>query len=368
MRSLNPVAFRSESKSKFVDQLYIDFTSNDYLGMATSQELISEFKEQLNLYTIGSGGSRLLGGDHDLFHELEGLVASYYKNKHALFFNSGYQLNVGVISTICDKNTIIFADKYIHASLIDGIRLSGARLVRYHHNDYQHLKMLLEKYRHLYEAAFILSEGLFSMDGDYCDMNQLVTLKKEFNCKLYIDEAHSFGVEGRRGLGHGYLYHDQCDYLVLGFGKALGGQGAILLSSLDNKRLLIDKCRSFIYSTAACLTTVLWNIISFKKMITMDSQRQSLKKMAVEFATHLDPNKNELKSVSQIVPYIVGNESALNQLNNALRTHGYYTHAIRYPTVPKLQSRLRFSIRLTHNPTQLEKLCTLINQFQYEVN
>ena len=184
---------------------HLDFSSNDYLNLSTNQTLISTVLTSKPTDQFGATGSRLLSGNHKHFTQLENHIAKLTQKEAALCFNSGYQANLGIISTFFKKEDIIFADKYCHASLIDGIKQSGAKCVRFKHQDTQHLKQLLQKHRHHYKKALILTESIFSMQGTLTDLKQLVTLKTTFNTQLFIDEAHAFGLYGNGEIGRAHV-------------------------------------------------------------------------------------------------------------------------------------------------------------------
>ena len=180
---------------------YWNYSSNDYLGLSTNTELIHDTQEKLPQFGMGATGSRLLSGDSTIYHKLEQEIAKTVNKDSALFFNCGYMANVGLISTLFNRHDVIFADKYCHASIIDGIKLSGATCHRFMHLDNTHLETLLKIYRSNFKNALIVTESMFSMHGDSPDLEKLVQLKKTYDCKLMVDEAHTFGVIGEKGQG-----------------------------------------------------------------------------------------------------------------------------------------------------------------------
>ena len=226
LRSLPEIVHRGKWIEKEGRKM-LNLSSNDYLGLSSRQELRDEFLMQLheNGLPFSSTSSRLLTGNFTVYSELEQLMASRFGREAALLFNSGYHANTGILPALADKRSLILADKLVHASIIDGILLSGSPYQRYRHNDYRHLEQLLTKYANDYEQVIIVTESIFSMDGDVADLRRLVDLKKSFpNTWLYVDEAHAIGVRGENGLGiaeeQGCI--GEIDLLVGTFGKALG--------------------------------------------------------------------------------------------------------------------------------------------------
>ncbi|TNG91741.1 8-amino-7-oxononanoate synthase, partial [Testudinibacter aquarius] len=233
----------------------LNFSSNDYLGLAANQRLKQQFLAQTDWQqaSFTSSSSRLLTGNFPIYAELESVMASQFQREACLLFNSGYHANIGILPALADKQTLILADKLVHASLIDGIRLSAADYQRYRHNDYTHLQQLLEKNSKSYQRIIIVTESVFSMDGDMADLRQLVALKQRYrNVMLYVDEAHALGVFGQNGLGlaENCACIGQIDFLVGTFGKALAAMGAYVVCDQVIKDYLINKMRPLIFSTA----------------------------------------------------------------------------------------------------------------------
>ena len=285
-RVLIPKKNYSNSYVTISEKHFLDFSSNDYLGLATNNAHIKKVTcSPIKQY--GSTGSRLLSGNHEQFEEFERQLASWLNVETTLLFNSGYQLNCGVIAAFVGKNDCIIADKSIHASIIDGIRLSGAKLFRYKHQDMNDCERLLEAQREKYNRCIIVTESLFSMDGDKTNLDQCVRLKKKFNCMLYVDEAHALGVFGSSGEGLSQPVIPDIDFLVGTFGKAFGSIGAFLGCSAKHKEQLINHCRSFIYSTALPLPLIEWNSLTLKTIKKMNKERQSLHHNALFFREKL---------------------------------------------------------------------------------
>jgi len=241
LRALHPANFRKKGKIRLGGREYIDFSSNDYLGLSSHAHLLEAAKAALDAFGVSSSASRLLSGDLELHHELEEKTAAFKGKEKAMVFNSGYQANLGVISALCKRGDVIFSDRLNHASIVDGILLSGVRCFRFNHNDITHLESLLKKERRRFKEAFIISETVFSMDGDICPLKGLVELKEKYNCALYVDEAHATGIFGKSGSGlaeeEGLT--EEIDFIMGTFSKALGGFGAYLACTKKTTEYLI---------------------------------------------------------------------------------------------------------------------------------
>ena len=264
LRELRPISARREGRVRVGAREYLDLSSNDYLGLAGHPRMAQAAKEALDEFGAGACASRLMGGDLDIFHRLEERVAKFKSTESALVFNSGYQANVGIFSALLGREDAAFCDRASHASILDGVRLSGARLFRFRHNDPAHLESLLKKERARFKDALIATETIFSMDGDRAPLRELVELKERHGCRMLADEAHATGVFGATGSGvveaDGLAGRIE---LVLGtFSKALGSFGAYLATSQPIVDYLVNTCRSFIYSTALPPAVVACNLVS----------------------------------------------------------------------------------------------------------
>ena len=283
-RNINPI----KKHGKYIDidnKTYLNLSSNDYLGLAENREVINSFLKDCS-FSLGSASSRLLTGNSCIYHELESLLACLYKKEKALLFNSGYHANVGIMSALLDRKDVVFSDKLNHASILDGIKLSEAKMFRYKHLDYNHLEELLEKHRSEYRNAIIVSESLFSMDGDFCDFKRLIELKNRYNAFLVIDEAHAVGVYGKNALG---AAEDACaiadiDLVVGTFGKSIASMGAFCTGDGVLIDYLINKSRSLIFSTALPEINIAFTYYVITEILpNMSSQRTNLIKTAEKF-------------------------------------------------------------------------------------
>ena len=289
LRELRPAAIRRGGLIRFGGKEYIDLSSNDYLGLSNHPKLIKAAKKALETYGTGSGGSRLLSGDLEICHQLEKKIAEFKGKEAALVFNSGYQANVGILSALYGEGDVIFSDKLNHASIVDGLLLSGAKFFRFRHNDMTHLESLLGKERPKFKHALIITETIFSMDGDRPDLKSLVGLKERFDCAIMVDEAHATGIFGKNGSGvveeDGLT--DKVDLIMGTFGKALGSFGAYLASSREIIDYMINRCRSFIYSTALPPATIASNLASIELIKEEPHRRRDLLKKADHFRASL---------------------------------------------------------------------------------
>ncbi|GAF04459.1 aminotransferase class I/II-fold pyridoxal phosphate-dependent enzyme [Saccharicrinis fermentans] len=319
-----------------------DLCSNDYLGINTHVKLREEFLEKYNEnFEFSASSSRLLSKSLKQHLNLEQQIAHSYQMESALVFNSGYHANMGVLSALPGKKDLIVADKFIHASVIDGAKLSQADFIRYKHLDYIHLEQILKRYRSCYEHVFIISESVFSMDGDVADLIRLVDIKERYDCLLYIDEAHALGVRGARGLGcaEELACASEVDFIVGTMGKAMASVGAFVACKQIFKDFLINHSRAFIFSTALPPINMAWSSFVFEKMQDMTKEREDLKCLSVQFSDLLNTTSH-----SHIIPFIIGsNEDAISK-SLQLKQHGYHVLPIRYPTVPQGRARLRFSL------------------------
>lgn len=327
----------------------LNMSSNDYLGLASNENLRQSFLQQYgdNFPSFTSSSSRLLTGNFPVYTDLEQLIAQRFQRESVLLFNSGYHANLGILPALTTTKSLILADKLVHASMIDGIRLSQCEFFRYRHNDYEHLKNLLEKNAGKFDRTFIVTESVFSMDGDVVDLNYLVQLKKQFpNTYLYVDEAHAIGVYGKNGLGIAERANviADIDLLVGTFGKALASMGAYVVCDQILKECLINQMRPLIFSTAFPPFNVAWTHFIFERLPQLSKERTHLEQLSAFLRQEVEHRTQIMPSQTCIVPYILGENEATLAKAKALQEQGYYCLPIRPPTVPKGTSRIRLSL------------------------
>ena len=366
LRVLRPVSWRKNGKIGINNREYIDFSSNDYLGLSSHPKLIEASKGAIDKFGTGSCASRLLSGDLELNHSLEEKIADFKNKESALFFNSGYQANVGILSSLYGKGDVIFFDALSHASIIDGVILSQANFFRFQHNDVAHLEGLLKKERAKFKSALIITESIFSMDGDEAPLKGLVLLKEKYNCEIFVDEAHATGIFGQNGSGvvEKEGLGEKIDFIMGTFSKALAGFGAYLATSSKVSKYLINTCRSFIYSTALPPSVIACNLAALDLVKEEPLRREKLLIKAEYFRNNLKSEGFEVKGESQIIPLITGGNLKTVEFARKLQEKGYWVLPIRPPTVPLGEARLRFSLTFDHSEEILQKLINEISSIR----
>lgn len=339
----------------------LNLSSNDYLGLTNKEDLIESFYASLSGEDRlpGSCSSRLLTGNSCAYERLETLIAKRFGKESALVFNSGYHLNTGVLPAITDRHSLILADKLIHASIIDGIRLSGIPFERFRHNDLGHLERLLSKNRNNYHRIIVMVESIYSMDGDVADLLGLVELKKQYpSVELYVDEAHAIGVRGKTGLGLAEETQTikSIDYLVGTFGKAFASMGAYIVCDAEVKDLLINKSRSLIFSTALSPSSVSWTEKIFRLLPEFTHEREALSQNALLLRNAIKKLGVKMPSSSHIIPYMIGENQPCVEKAEQLQKLGFFVLPIRHPTVPLHTARLRFSLTAAIKTDELKQL------------
>lgn len=348
----------------------VNLSSNDYLGLAARMDLRNQFLEELKQtdLPLSSSSSRLLTGNYASYTELEQLMADRFGREAVLLFNSGYHANTGILPALADKQTLILADRLVHASIIDGILLSGASFNRYKHADYEHLERLLASSASRYEQVIIVTESIFSMDGDIADLQRLAALKRTYpNVLLYVDEAHAIGVRGENGLG---LAEEQncireIDLLVGTFGKALASMGAYVVCEKVIRDYLVNTMRPLIFSTALPPAQIAWTCFLFERLPDWTAERRQLA-VASRLARACLQGKGGEISNSHIVPYLLGTNEACIQKAEELQREGFYCLPVRPPTVPKGTSRIRFSLTADVTAEEIGRLAGLIEEGKSE--
>lgn len=346
----------------------LNLASNDYLGLAANLQLREEFFDLTPLAErqMSASSSRLLTGNFPAYEQLETSMAQAF-GRSVLLFNSGYHMNIGILPALADSKTVIIADKLVHASIIDGIRLSNTSYVRYRHNDLEHLQQLLVKYQadENIQRIIVVTESIFSMDGDETDLGALVALKQQFDkVMLYVDEAHAIGVRGEHGLGCAEEYQviDQIDLLVGTFGKALASVGGYLVCHPLIREYLINSMRPLIFSTAQPPICMAWTHFIFQKMQEMQEERQQLASLARRCHQGIQALGYACPSNSQIVPVIIGDAAKTVAAAEYVQQKCFYVLPVRPPTVPKNTSRLRICLHQQVSPAQLQQVLDALQE------
>lgn len=343
----------------------LNLSSNDYLGLANELSLREEFLKTLTPDTFmpTASSSRLLTGNFTAYQKLEQQLADLFGTESALVFNSGYHANTGILPAICNTQTLILADKLVHASLIDGIRLSSAKCIRYRHNDLAQLQRLIESNHHQFQQLIIVTESIFSMDGDETNLREWVALKKKYtNVLLYVDEAHAFGVRGKKGLGCAEEQNciNDIDFLVGTFGKAIASTGAYIVCRQLIREYLINKMRTFIFTTALPPVNILWTTFILKHLSEYQERREHLQRISRKLKEALTNQGYDCPSVSHIVPMIIGPSEDAILRAETLQRKGFYALPVRPPTVPEGTSRIRFSLTADVTDQEIDNLIQLI--------
>jgi len=333
---------------------YKNFASNDYLGISTKLSLRDEFLKQNNSL-LSSASARLLTGSSVEYKNLENTISKLFNKEKTLIFNTGYQANLGVISALTGKGDVVFSDKLNHASIIDGMRLSDGEFFRYPHLDYLTLENLLKKKRNSYKRALIVSESVFSMDGDVADIDKLIELKNKYNCMLMIDEAHAFCSIGKSLSG--VTNNADVDIITATFGKAVGSFGAFCTANKEIIEYLINKARSFIFSTSIPPINIAWSDWLLNEKINyIKEQKQKLQNI-IKSAHEILNNRNiQTPSSTHIIPIITGSNDNTVRISEKLRAEGFYIPAIRPPTVKNGSARLRISLTSDSDINDFEKI------------
>ncbi len=350
----------------------IDFSSNDYLGFSQSQIIFNETHEFLinnKIIQNGATGSRLLSGNHKLYQETEDFIASFHQSETALIFNSGYDANLGFFGSVPQKGDLILYDELCHASIRDGIIMSNAKAYKFNHNDFDDLEKLI--LRNPNTIIYIVTESVFSMDGDCPNLEELVSVSTKHNCYLVVDEAHALGVFGSKGEGLVQMagLQDQVFARIMTFGKGLGCHGAAVLGSNELREYLINFARSFIYTTGLSPHTVATILIAYQHLEMDSASISKLRENIVFF--------NQQKNLLSLKPLFVRSKSAIQSaiipgnekvktIANQLQEKGFDVKAILSPTVPEGQERLRFCLHNFNSKEEITEVLALLSKFLFQ--
>jgi len=341
---------------------YDNFSSNDYLGLANHPKVAAAFKRAVDDYGVGSGSAHLICGHSHQHHALEEELAAFTGRERALVFATGYMANLGVIAGLLSKGDEVLQDKLNHASLIDGGLISGARFRRYPHGNLTRLEQLLQQ--STVEKKLIVSDGVFSMDGDQADLKGLVSLADKSASMLMIDDAHGLGVLGETGAGivqQQGLNQQQVPILMATLGKSLGTAGAFIAGSEDLIELLIQRARSYIYSTAMPAAIMAATRVSLQLCQQESWRRDKLRSLIGRFRDGAEQLGLQLMSSdTPIQPVILGSNEAVMSVSKYLKKNKILVGAIRHPTVPKNTERLRITLSASHSEAQVDRLLQVL--------
>ncbi len=363
LRRLRPVMPLDNGRVKINGRILRNFCSNDYLGLSRHPLLLERAAAYLKKYGAGATASRLISGNYPCFEETEAKLAALKHTPAALLFNAGYQANTTLLPALCDRNSLILSDRLNHNSIINGCRLSRCAVNLYAHNDPEDLeKLLRENAAKGFSRIVIVTETVFSMEGDVCDMERLAALAERFRAILVVDEAHATGVFGKNGMG---LACGQKADIVMGtFGKGCGSFGAYIACSQKIREYLINCCPGFVYTTALPPAVVGAIDAALDLIPDMTEARRRLLDNAVFLRRRLDDSGlSTAASTTQIIPVIVGEEKKALALSTRLEERGFLAVAIRPPSVPPELSRIRISLSAVHKREDVEALAAAIEDW-----
>lgn len=340
----------------------IDFSSNDYLGFSSQGILFYEIQNLDSSIKTGSTGSRLISGNSILFQEIENNIAQFHQSESALLFNSGYDANLGLLSSVPQKGDLILSDELIHASLIDGIRLSFATHYKFRHNDIDSLKELIERYKESFNEIYVVVESVYSMDGDCAPLIETSKLCNENNLHLIVDEAHAIGVFGENGQGlcQALNIQDDCFARIYTYGKAMGCHGAAIVGNEELKQYLINFSRSFIYTTAMPEHSLIAIKAAYQLLLKTD-EIKNLKNNIDYFNSKLNSNNSFIESVSAIHCKLVSGNIQVQQLEEKLSKSDIFIKSIKSPTVKEGKERLRICLHSFNTKQEIDLLLDLLS-------
>lgn len=335
----------------------VNLSSNNYLGLASHPRVKEASKVALEKYGVGAGSVRTIVGNQDLLEELETLLARFKEEEAVMLFQSGLNCNIGTIQAIVEKGDLIISDALNHASIIDGVRLSKADKAVYKHNDMDDLERILKEKREAYRNVLIITDGVFSMDGDLAPLPKIVELAKKYDCLTYVDDAHGSGVLGRSGRGtiDHFGLHGEIDFIVGTLSKAIGVVGGYVATKAIVKEWLLHRARPLLFSTALPPAATAATIESVKMLMESEEHTNKLWDNARYFKRHLEELGFDIGiSETPITPVMIGGESKTMEFSKALLDEGVFVSGIVFPTVPKGKGRCRVMISASHTKEDLD--------------
>lgn len=361
---------RKKNLIKINGKWLINFSNNDYLGLSQDISIKKAIINGIKKYGNGGTSSNLVSGHTEVHQNIEGITKNNIGFESSILFSSGYLANLGLITTISDKDSFIYADKLNHASLNDACILSRAKFFRYPHNDMELLERLLKKNK-TKKKKLIVTDGVFSMDGDLADIPKLVQLAQKYDAYLYIDDAHGYGVLGKNGQGILEYFEntgpmkkiprDRIIYTIT-LSKAVGVSGALVNACKNIINLVVNKSRTYIYTTAEQPALIMGVERSFEIIKKNYSLRERLNKNINLFRKNINKKNLLTNSITPIQPLIIESAEKTIKISEKLNSYGFHVPAIRPPTVPNKSSRLRISISTLHSQADIKKLTKVINK------
>lgn len=356
-RRLKILEGRDATRVFYENRELLLFCGNDYLGLSHDSRLVSAMKAAADTYGVGSGAARLISGTTRHHARLEEKTAAFKGKENALIYTAGYLANLGVLSALAGEKDLIVMDKLCHASLIDGARLSGAQVRVFPHKNYERAGEIL-KQAEKFEKKLLVSDTVFSMDGDQADIPELVRLKKQYGCLLILDDAHGTGVLGKKGTGAAEGFEKDMDVITGTFSKAVGVIGGFAATSNFLREVLINKSRSFIFATslppALCAAAAEGLSVLEKDSSLRAKLRENMETLQKELSGLMEP------ASFPIFPVIIGPENEAVRISEVLLNQGFLVPAVRTPAVPKGKARLRITLSAVHDAEQIRKLAAAL--------
>ena len=355
-------------KIKVKGQWVHNFSSNDYLGLTQNKIIKKSIIDGIKQYGNGSGASHLISGHYDIHDQLEEIAAKNLRFEKSILFSSGFLANIGVINALCDRNDLILSDRLNHASLNEASLLSKSKFIRYNHLDLEHLEKILRENDG--RRKLIITDAVFSMDGDLINLPALISLCDKYDAYLYVDDAHGYGVLGKNGQGILEHYYPKLDLkpklkkriiYMFTLGKSVGISGAIVVANKEIINYLIQKAKTHIYTTASSPAITCGIITSLSIIKKSQKLRENILKSINLLRDKVENKKLMKKSITPIQSIFINDTSKSIRLSEKLLLEGFYVPVIRPPTVPNKTSRLRISISALHEPEVILKLAKLIN-------
>ena len=358
-----PYEFKVADNS--INTTLIDLSSNDYFGLSRDKDVINAAYQTTLTEGLGSGSSRFISGSRPIHKSLESNLGKWLNQDSVLLFPSGYQANIAAIEALTDKNSIIIADRLIHNSLLVGAKASGAKLIRFLHNNLKDLENKLSKYSIINNSILVVVESLYSMEGSLAPLEKITTLCKKYNCKLLVDEAHALGILGNKGKGLSNPFLDSISMVSGTFGKAFGSGGAFLASNKKIGEMLIQTSSPFRYTTALSPSLAAGALRSLQKIKKNQNLGTDLLRISKRWKKEIkEIDKYEVIGDAHIISLIIGDEDKTMMMQKFLEDNGFLAVGIRPPRVPVGKSRIRITIRSSLNTNILKNFISVLKSYK----